>query len=153
FRQGLAELGWIDGRNLKIDYRFVPADASGIRTLASDLVATRPELILVNTTPALAAAQGATGTIPIVFNQVTDPVAQGFVASLTRPGGNITGVMLYESSVTGKWLAMLKEIAPSLVRAAVLTNPKTATYYDYYLRAGEALGPSLGIDVVFSPFE
>jgi putative tryptophan/tyrosine transport system substrate-binding protein len=99
-------------------------------------------------TPVIAALQRESHTIPIVFAGVADPIGSGFVASLPRPGGNITGVMLYEASVTGKWLAMLKEIAPSIVRAAFVANPKTATYYDYYLRAGEAVAPSLGIEPV-----
>src|SRR5262249_3303515 len=92
-------------------------------------------------------------TVPIVFAIVADPIGSGFVASLPRPGGNITGVMLYEASVTGKWLAMLKEIAPRLERAAFVMNPKTAPFYNYYLRAAESLSPSLGIKLVPSLVE
>src|SRR5262249_44021653 len=92
-------------------------------------------------------------TIPIVFASVADPIGSGFVASLPRPGGNITGLMLFEASVSGKWLAMLKEIAPRLERAALVTNPKTAPFYNYYLRAAESLSPSLGIKVVPSLVE
>src|SRR5262249_12364338 len=95
-----------------------------------------------------AALQRESRTIPIVFASVTDPVGSGFVASRPRPGGNITGVMQYEASVTGKWLAMLKEIAPSLVRAAFVANPKTASFYNYYLQAAEAAAPSIGIEPV-----
>jgi putative ABC transport system substrate-binding protein len=91
--------------------------------------------------------------IPIVFASVADPIGSGFVASLPRPGGNITGVMLYEASVSGKWLAMLKEVAPRLERAAFVINPKTAPYYNYYLRAGESLSPSLGVATTRSPHE
>jgi putative ABC transport system substrate-binding protein len=91
--------------------------------------------------------------IPIVFASVADPIGSGFVASLPRPGGNITGVMLYEASVSGKWLAMLKEVAPRVDRAAFVINPKTAPYYNYYLRAGESLSPSLGIKLVPSLVE
>jgi putative ABC transport system substrate-binding protein len=109
-------------------------------------------VLFTHATPLVAALQRESRTIPIVFAGLADPIGSGFVASLPRPGGNITGVMQYEASVTGKWLAMLKEIAPSIVRAGFVANPKTATY-DYYLRAGEVLGPSLGIDVVLSPFE
>jgi len=116
--------------------------------LAKELVALQPDVILAHSTPVTAALQRESRTIPIVFAAVVDPIGSGFVASLPRPGGNITGVMNYEYSVTGKWLAMLKEIAPSLVRAAFVANPKTATYYDYYLRAGETLAPSLGIEPV-----
>ena len=147
FRQGLEKRGWSEGRNVHIDYRFAPASAQ-VQVLAKELVALQPDVILAHSTPVTAALQRESRTIPIVFTNVVDPIGSGFVASLPRPGGNITGVMNYEYSVTGKWLAMLKEIAPSLVRAAFVANPKTATYYDYYLRAGEALAPSLGIEPV-----
>jgi ABC-type uncharacterized transport system substrate-binding protein len=150
FRQGLEKRGWSEGRNVRIDYRFAPAGAQA-QVLAKELVALQPDVIFAQGTPVIAALQRESSTIPIVFAGVADPIGSGFIASLARPGGNITGLMQYEASVTGKWLAMLKEIAPSLVRAAFVVNPKTATYYDYYLRAGEALAPSLGIDVVFSP--
>jgi putative ABC transport system substrate-binding protein len=152
FRQGLEKRGWTEGRNVRFDYRFAPAGAQA-QVLAKELVALQPDAIFAHATALVAALQRESRTIPIVFAGVGDPIGSGFIASLPRPGGNITGVMQYEASVTGKWLAMLKEIAPSLVRAAIVANPKTATYYEYYLRAGEALGPSLGIDVVFRPFE
>jgi len=105
-------------------------------------------VILAHSTPVTAALQRESRTIPIVFAVVADPIGSGFIASLPRPGGNITGVAQYEASVTGKWLAMLKEVAPGLVRAAFVANPKTATYYDYFLRAGEAVAPSVGIEPV-----
>jgi putative tryptophan/tyrosine transport system substrate-binding protein len=124
-----------------------PAGAQA-QVLAKELVSSQPDVIFANTTPITAALQRESRTVPIVFAAVADPIGSGFVASLPRPGGNITGVMLYEASVTGKWLAMLKEIAPSLVRAAFVANPKTATFYDYYLRAAESLSPSLGIALV-----
>jgi putative ABC transport system substrate-binding protein len=152
FRQGLEKRGWSEGRNVRIDHRFAPAGAQA-QVLAKELVALQPNVIFTHSRPAVAALQRESRTNPIVFAGLADPIGSGFVASLPRPGGNITGVMQYEASVTGKWLAMLKEIAPSLVRAAIVANPKMATYYDYYLRAGEALGPSLGIDVVLSPVE
>ena len=116
--------------------------------LAKELVALQPDVILAHSTPVTAALQRESRTIPIVFAPAADPIGSGFVASLPRPGGNITGVMNYEYSVTGKWLAMLKEIAPSLVRAALVADPKTATYYDYFFRAGEAAASSLGIEPV-----
>jgi putative ABC transport system substrate-binding protein len=116
--------------------------------LAKELVALQPDVILSHTTPITAALQRETRTVPIVFASVSDPIGSGFVASLPRPGGNITGVMQYEASVTGKWLAMLKEIAPSFARAAIVANPKTAPYYDYYLRAGEAAASSLAVELV-----
>ena len=152
FRQGLEKRRWSEGRNVRIDYRYAPAGAQA-QVLAKELVALQPDVILAHTTPITAALQRESRTIPIVFAVVADPVGSGFVASLPQPGGNITGVTQYEASVTGKWLAMLKEIAPSLVRAAFVANPKTATYYDFYLRAGEALAPSLGIEPVLSLVE
>jgi len=133
FRQGLEKRGWSEARNVRIDYRFAPASAQA-QVLAKELVALQPDVILAHSTSVTAALQRESRTIPIVFAAVADPIGSGFVASLPRPGGNITGVMQYEASVTSKWLAMLKEIAPSLVRAALVANPKTATYYDYYYR-------------------
>ena len=147
FRQGLEKRGWSEERNVRVEYRFAPASAQA-QVLAKELVALRPEVILAHTTPVTAALQQESSTIPIVFAAVTDPIGSGFVASLPRPGGNITGVMLYEASITGNWLAMLKEIAPNLVRAAFVANPKTATFYDYYLRAAEAAAPSVGLEPV-----
>ena len=152
FRQGLEKRGWSEGRNVRIDYRYSPAGAQA-QVLAKELVASQPDVIFTNTTPSTAALQRESRTVPIVFAAVADPIGSGFIASLPRPGGNITGVMLYEASVTGKWLAMLKEMAPRLERAAFVINPKTAPYYNYYLRAAESLSPPLGIKVVPSLVE
>jgi len=149
FRQGLEKRGWSEGRNVSIDTRFAPdGSADRLQVLAKELIALQPDVILAQSTPVVAALQRETRTIPIVFVNIADPIGSGFVANLPRPGGNITGVMLYEASVTGKWLAMLKEIAPRLERAAFVTNPKTAPFYNYYLRAAESLSPPLGIKVV-----
>jgi putative ABC transport system substrate-binding protein len=147
FRQGLEKRGWSEGGNVRIDYRFAPASAQA-QVFAKELVALQPDVILSHSTPVTAALQRESRTIPIVFAAVADPIGSGFVASLPRPGGNITGVMQYEASITSKWLAMLKEIAPSLVRAAFVANPKTATYHNYYLQAAKAAAPSLGIEPV-----
>jgi putative tryptophan/tyrosine transport system substrate-binding protein len=147
FRQGLEKRGWSEGHNVRIDYRFAPAGAQ-VQVLAKELVALQPDVIFANSTLNVTALQGESSTIPIVFAGVADPIGSGFVASLPRPGGNITGVMLYEASVTGKWLAMLKEIAPNLVRAAFVANPKTATYYDYYLQAAKTAALSVGVEPV-----
>jgi putative ABC transport system substrate-binding protein len=152
FRQGLEKGGWSEGRNVRIDARFAPVGTQA-QVLAKKLVALQPDVIFAHSTPLVAALQRESRTMPIVFAAVADPIGSGFVASLPRPGGNITGVMQYEATVTGKWLAMLKEIAPGLERAAFVANPETATYYDYYLRAAEAVAPSLAIDVVFSPIK
>jgi putative tryptophan/tyrosine transport system substrate-binding protein len=154
FRQGLEKRGWSEGRNVSIDSRFAPdSSADRVQVLARELIALQPDVILAQSTPAVAALQRETRTIPIVFAAVADPIGSGFIASLPRPGGNITGVMLFEANVTGKWLAMLKEIAPRLERVALVTNPKTAPFYNYYLRAAESLSPSLGIKVVPSLVE
>src|SRR5262245_51041177 len=159
FRQGLEKRGWSEGRNVRIDYRFVDyrfapeSSADRVQALAKELIALQPDAILAHTTPVVAALQRETRMLPIVFGSAADPIGSGFVASLPRPGGHITGLMLYEASVTGRWLAMLKEIAPRLERAAFVINPKTAPYYNYYLRAAESLSPSLGINLVPSLVE
>ena len=153
-RRGLEKRGWSEGRNVRMDTRFAPdSSADQAQVQAKQLIALQPDVILAQATPLVTALQRESRLIPIVFASVADPIGSGFVASLPRPGGNITGVMLYEASVTGKWLAMLKEIAPRLERAALVTNPKTAPYYNYYLRAAESVSPSLGIKVVPSLVE
>ena len=152
FRQGLETRGWSEDRNVSIDYRFAPAGAQA-QLLAKELVDLQPDVMLAQGTALIAALRRESAAIPIVFVGVADPIGSGFIASLAQPGGNLTGVMLYEASVTGKWLAMLKEIMPQLARVALIFNPKTATYYDFYLRAAEAVAPSLMIQVVLSPVE
>ncbi|MGB7779580.1 MAG: ABC transporter substrate-binding protein, partial [Pseudolabrys sp.] len=150
-RQGLEKLGWVEGSNLRIDYRFAPAGAQA-RLLARELIALQPDVILTQSTPATAAMQQETRTIPIVFASVADPIGSGFVASLSRPGGNLTGLLQYEEGITGKWLAMLKEIAPNLTRAALVANPRTAAF-DYFLQSAKAVAPSLAIDLVPTPVD
>jgi putative ABC transport system substrate-binding protein len=150
FESGLQKLGWSHGRNLKIAYRWARHDAS-LRTQAAELVATRPELILSSTTPALMALRQETRTIPIVFVQVHNPVAQGFVPSLTHPGGNITGFSAFESSVGGKWLELLKEVAPRVVRVGLLFNPKTAPYANDFLRSFEAAASAFAVAATPTP--
>jgi putative ABC transport system substrate-binding protein len=113
----------------------------------------QPDVILAFSTPATAAFQRETRTIPIVFIGIADAVGQGFVPSLTHPGGNLTGLTMYEASISGKWLEMLKEIEPQLARAAFVVNPKTAPYYDFYMRGAKSAGPSLGIEPVLTPIE
>jgi putative tryptophan/tyrosine transport system substrate-binding protein len=152
FQQGLDRLGWLEGRNVRIDLRFAPAGAQA-QVLAKELVALQPDVILAISTPIVSALQQTTRTVPIVFVTVADPIGSGFVATLARPGGNITGLLLFEESITGKWLALLKDITPRLARAALVINPKTAPYYDFYLRAARAAASSLAIELVFSPIE
>jgi ABC-type uncharacterized transport system substrate-binding protein len=152
FRQGLERRGWLEGRNVHISTRILdPADGPAqAQLIAKEFVALRPDVILVQSTPYTAAMQQQTRTVPIVFVAVSDPVGSGFAASLPRPGGNLTGVMLFEGSVAGKWLGMLKEIAPRLQRVAVLHNPNITTYW---LRAAQSLASSLAIELVSSPIE
>src|SRR5262245_16149727 len=149
-RQGLGALGWSEGRNVRIDYRFAPAGARA-QALAKELVALQPDVIVSHASPATGALQRETRTIPIVFTAVADPIGSGFVASLAQPGANITGFLLYEGSITGKWLAMLRDMVPALARATLVINPKTAAYYEFYLRAAQAAASSLGVELVFGP--
>jgi putative tryptophan/tyrosine transport system substrate-binding protein len=151
FRRGLERRGWSD-RNVRIDIRFAAAKADRYQTLARELVAMRPDVILAHSTPVVAALQQESGAVPIVFVTVSDPIGSGFIASLARPGGNLTGVMMFEVGITGKWLALLKQIAPNLKRAAFIANPKT-TVFDYFLRSASAIAPSLNIKLVPSHVE
>jgi putative tryptophan/tyrosine transport system substrate-binding protein len=152
FRQALDRLGWSEDRNVRLDYRFAPGGARA-QEFAKELLTLQPDVILAFSTPVTAAFQRETRTIPIVFIGVADAIAQGFVRSLAHPDGNLTGLTMYEASVSGKYLHMLKEIAPQLTHAAFIANPKTAPYYDVYLRGGKVAAPSLGIEVVFTPIE
>jgi putative ABC transport system substrate-binding protein len=152
FQQGLAKRGWVEGRNIHIDYRFAAGLADPLPVFAKELVALQPDVILGHTPGAILALQRETRTIPIVFVNVSDPIGLGFIASLARPGGNVTGVLHYEATIIGKWLAMLREIAPHLARAALLANPKVSSY-QYFLRSAQATAPSLGIDLTDSPVQ
>jgi putative ABC transport system substrate-binding protein len=147
FPQELAKLGWSEGHNIRIDYLYAPAGTQ-VQVLAKDLVALEPDVIFSQSRPATAALQRATNTIPIVFCYVIDPIGAGFVESFPHPGGNLTGFVVYEPSVIGKWMEMLKQIAPHTAHVALLGNPKTAVYYDYLLHAAEAATPSLGVEPV-----
>ena len=152
FEQTLERLGWSPGRNIRIEYRYAPAGAR-VQELAKEVIAAEPDVILSYSTPTSAALRRESRVIPIVFVGVADPIGSGLIASLARPGGNLTGLMMYDGSVTGKWLSMLKEFAPNLKRAALVINPKSAPYYQYFLRAAEAAAPSLGLEPVFTPIE
>jgi putative ABC transport system substrate-binding protein len=126
FTQRLAELGWTDGRNVRTHLRWGGDDINRIRALAQELVGLQPDIIVTGSTPAIVALQRETLTIPIVFENVADPVAGGIVARLDRPGGNVTGFAAFEASLGGKWLELLLEIAPGLKRVAIMFNPDTA---------------------------
>ena len=149
FQREIERTGWSEGRNVHIDYRFAPAGVQA-QVLARELVALRPDVILSQASPATAALQRETRTIPIVFVGVTDPIGSGFVSSLAQPGGTMTGFLLFETGIIGKWLAMLREIAPHLTRAAIVINPRTAPYHNYFLR-GAAAASSLAIEMAFTP--
>ena len=129
FMQGLAELGWTDGRNLRMDIRWPGGDADRARMLAKEIVDLRPDVILSISTPATAAVRRETQTIPIVFAVVGDPVGDRFVESLSRPGGNITGLMIQEPAIAGRWLETLTQMAPRVTRAAAMVNPETCLLY------------------------
>src|SRR5580700_7984971 len=133
FLQGLQEAGWAVGRNVAIDVRWAAADVEAMKRFAKELVALQPDLIFTSSTPATAAMLQTTRDIPVVFVLVADPVGSGFVASQPRPGGNATGFATIEVSLGGKWLELLKEIAPRVNRVAFLFNPATAPYRDMYL--------------------
>jgi putative tryptophan/tyrosine transport system substrate-binding protein len=146
FLQGLQQLGWTDGRNVRIDIRWAAGDADRMRRYAAELVALAPEVILATGTPVTAALLQATRSVPIVFVVVPDPVANGFVESLARPGGNATGFTVYEYGLGGKWLELLKEIAPHVTRAAVLRDPAIASGIGQ-LAAIQGVAPALGVEL------
>jgi putative ABC transport system substrate-binding protein len=146
FHQGLQQLGWTVGRNVQIDYRWGAGNADYIRKFAAELVALAPDVILSTGSPSVAVLQQATRTVPVVFVTVVDPVSSGFVDSLARPGGNITGFTLYEYSISGKWLSLLKEIAPGMTRAAVIRDP-ALTAGGGQLGVIQAVAPSVGAEV------
>ncbi len=150
FRDALREFGWIEGRNVRVVYNWSLLNPDQIRTDAARLVGLYPDVIVATGAPALAALHRLTRTTPIVFVMVTDPVADGFVASIAKPGGNITGFTIFEHSFAGKWLEMLKEAAPSMSRVAVLQNPDHPAW-THYLRVINELAPKLGVEVTPTP--
>ena len=149
FREGLQKLGWIEGRNIRLDTRWVsPEDAEARQRFAKELVALQPDLILSSVTPTTAALLQQTRTIPIVFATVSDPVGSGFVASLARPGGNVTGFQALLSSLGGKWLELLKEIAPHVANVAMLFNPAVAPYAEAFLDPFKAAASSFAVEPI-----
>jgi len=150
-KQGLQELGWTDGHNIQIETRFGGGDRDRIRAHAAELVALGPDVIVANTTPVMRAVRQATSSIPIVMAGVNDPVAQGFVSSLAHPGGNITGFTFIDFQMVGKWLEMLKEVAPGVARAALMFNPDTVPHYYDHLRSFEATPRSIAVEVMAAP--
>jgi putative ABC transport system substrate-binding protein len=151
FRAGLRDLGWTEDHKIRLDYRWATSDSESIQRSAKELVALEPDLILSSSTPTTALLLQQTRTIPIIFANIVDPVGSGFVASLPRPGGNITGFLNLEASMTGKWLELLKEIAPRVVRVAIFFNPSTAPYAEIYLNPFKAAAASLGMQAIVAP--
>ncbi len=146
FREELRKLGWTEGRNIEIDIRW--ATAESMQAFAKELVALQPDFILTSSTPATAAMVQSTHTIPIIFVMVSDPVGSGFVASLPRPGRDVTGFTAIEGSLGGKWVELLKEIAPQVARVVLLFNPTMAPYAEYYLHPFKVAAESLGVEAI-----
>src|ERR1700686_5015119 len=147
FLQRLQELGWKDGRNIRIDYRWGGGDAELFQTLARELFDLQPDVLIGHSTPSAKALLKQTRAIPIVFLTVTDPLGQGLVASLAHPGGNITGFAVFEFSLGSKWLEILKQISPRIARVSIIFNPETAPYYPLYLRSIEQGASSSGVEL------
>jgi putative ABC transport system substrate-binding protein len=150
FREELQKLGWVEGRNVQIDYRWAP-NTELIAQLAKEVVALQPDLIICQNTPPTRALMELTRTIPIIFVNVADPVGNRFVDSLARPGGNVTGFINLEASISGKWIELLKEIAPRVTRAAFLFNPAASSYAEYYLTPFKTAAASLGVEPIAAP--
>jgi putative ABC transport system substrate-binding protein len=152
FQEELQKLGWIEGRNVQLNTRWTqPGDAEAMQRFAKEIVALQPDLILGHTTTATNALLQQTRTIPIIFAFVSDPVGSGLVASFPRPGGNVTGFIVMEPTMAGKWLELLKEIAPRVARVAFLFNPTTAKYAEYYLGPFKAAAASHSMTATASP--
>jgi putative ABC transport system substrate-binding protein len=151
FMQGMQAVGWTDGRNIRIDVRWAGSEVDRIQRLAKELVDLQPEVVFAITTPSVNAVLRETRTIPIVFTLVTDPVAQGLVESLVRPGGNITGFTILEPEIAGKLVQVLKEVAPATARAAVIFNPDTEPYYKLYMSSIEAAAASFAMKAFEAP--
>jgi putative ABC transport system substrate-binding protein len=146
FQQGLRELGWIDGRNVRIDYRWGGGDADRIRSSAVELVALAPDVIFATASSIMGVLLQATRTVPIVFANNVDPVGAGYVDSLARPGGNVTGFLLFEYNIAGKWLELLKQIAPSVTRAAVIRDTQASSGVGQWAVI-QAMAPSMGVEL------
>ena len=147
FANGLQRLGWIEGQNLQIEVRWNAGDAQLARIYAAQLIGLKPDVIIASSTTNLTIVQQATNTVPIVFVFVSDPVGQGFVPNVAKPGGNITGFSYYEFSVGGKWLGLLKEVSPTIARVGVVFNPDTSPQSRFFMRSVEAAATVLGVEV------
>jgi ABC-type uncharacterized transport system substrate-binding protein len=153
FRQRLSALGWVEGRNIHLEFRWSGGDIALARTFAKELVASNPDLLMGRSTPTTAALKQETSTIPIVFVNVAEPTESGFVQSLGRPGGNITGFTNFEGSIGGKWLQLLKECDPRITRIAVIYNPLTAPFFGTFLRSIQSAAPTFAVEVMTMPVQ
>ena len=152
FQQGLAKAGWTNGHDVQIDYRWGALDIDRTRAFAIELVSLRPNVLFAGNSTTLAALQRATRSIPIVFALVSEPIGGGFVASLARPGGNITGIMATDgAALAGKWVQLLKDITPGMRRAAFLFNPDAAPYGGEYFRFAETAAVSIAVELIAAP--
>ena len=149
--QGLSELGWKAGANLHMDWRWAGGDPALFESHAAELMTLKPDALVAQGTPSVNALRARAGAVPIVFTIVTDPVGQGLVASLAKPGGTLTGFTDFDPSMAGKWMELLTEIRPSVSRAAVLFNPETAPFAATMMRAIETAAPSVGVAVRATP--
>jgi putative tryptophan/tyrosine transport system substrate-binding protein len=153
FVKALERLGWIEGRNIAIAYRWSGADLALAEMSARELMALNPDILLARSTPPTIALRRATSTVPIVFVTVAEPISSGIVPNLGQPGGNVTGFTNFEASIGGKWLQLLKEVAPGLVRIGILYNPDSAPFAGLFLRSIEAAAPTLAVETVAMPVQ
>jgi putative tryptophan/tyrosine transport system substrate-binding protein len=151
FQEALEKLGWMEGRNVRFDVRWATPEVETIRRLAEELVALQPDLIVTQNTPGTAATLQQTRVTPIIFVNIVDPVGSGLVANFLRPGSNVTGFVSLESTIVGKWLQLLKEIAPRVARVAFLFNPATASFAEYYLTPFKAAARSFAVEAIAAP--
>jgi putative ABC transport system substrate-binding protein len=149
--QGLEKLGWVEGRNVQLDYRWARGDADKAQLFAKELIPLQPDVIVAHTTTACIALKRVTTTIPIVFVNVVDPIGSGLIANLARPGGNFTGLIHFEPGMAGKWLGMFKEVAPSVARVAILYSPETLPSHSVYEDAVREVAPSFAITPFAAP--
>jgi len=151
FREAMTRLGWTEGRNVHFEFRWAGTDPERMRQGAQELVGLQPDLILTSSSPTTALLLKATSTILIVFANIIDPVGQGFVATLSRPGGNVTGLVNLEGSMAGKWMNLLKQVMPSITRVVIPFEPASTPYANYYLNYFRSAGQSLGITIIDGP--
>jgi putative tryptophan/tyrosine transport system substrate-binding protein len=150
-RQGLEKLGWIEGRNVQIDYRWAAGEPNLAKGHAAELVGLSPDVIVANSTMSLSAVAQETRTIPIVFLVVGDPVGQGFVTSLAHPGGNVTGFSAFEFAISGKWLELIKQVAPDILRVAFIYNPQAGPYAEKFVQTIAPVASAFGVKLIVSP--